>query len=116
MLTNRYSPLLLSLLLLSACANKPQPQPQTNNTNPAGAVATPSASNTPRVDRPQLVGLIKNVSIYPVPGQSANVAVSLVVQVSNSGVATNASDWRLEVTSNKRSFSAGLEPVHVNGV
>jgi hypothetical protein len=60
--------------------------------------------------------VIKNVSIYPVPGQSGNVAVSLVVAVSNSGVPTSATGWTLEVSSKERSFSSGLEPVHVNGV
>jgi len=109
--------LLLSISLLSACADKrqsnsanTQPIPATNQ--PASATTSPA--DVSRADRPLLFGLVKNVSIYPVPGQSGNVAVSLVISVSNSGVSTNASDWKLEVSSTKRSFSS--EPVHVNGV
>ena len=108
---------LLSISFLSACANKPQSN--SANTQPLQAAnpptnATTSSADVPRVDRPLLFGLIRNVSIYPVPGQSGNSAVSLVISVSNSGVSTYASEWKLEVSSAKRSFSS--EPVHVNGV
>jgi len=109
--------LLLSISFLSACSNKPQSNSANTQplqaANPTANATTPPA-DVPRVDRPLLFGLIRNVSIYPVPGQSGNSAVSLVISVSNSGVSTYASEWKLEVSSAKRSFSS--EPVHVNGV
>ena len=109
--------LLLSISFLSACANKSQSN--SANTKQAQATNQPAKSssspnNPSRPDRPLLFGLIRNVSIYPVPGQSGNSAVSLVISVSNSGVSTYASEWKLEVSSATRSFSS--EPVHVNGV
>jgi hypothetical protein len=112
MTVSRKALLLFFVSCFSACADKPQ----NNNANPTPVQAVASPTSTPRVDRPQLVGLIKNVSIYPVPGQPNNAALSLVVTISNSGVVTNASDFKLEVTANKRSFSSGIDPVHVNGV
>jgi len=114
MTVSRKALLLFVVSCFSACADKPQ----NNNTNttatPVQAIASPTS--TPRVDRPQLSGVIKNVSIYPVPGQPSHAAVSLVVSLSNAGVATSASDFKLEVSSIKRSFSSGIDPVHVNGV
>jgi hypothetical protein len=108
--------ILLLSFFLSACSNKPQssnenPQPVQSSNQPASASSPASVS---RIERPQLFALIKNMSIYPVPGRSGDVAISFVMSVSNSAVSTSASDWKIEVKSGKRIFSS--EPVHVNGV
>lgn len=61
-------------------------------------------------------GVIKNVSLYPVPGQKDNLAISLVVSVENTGSTSLASGWRLEVSSTNVAGTSSLEPVRVNGV
>ena len=68
------------------------------------------------VEKSAFAGLIKNVSLYPVPGSSGDLAISLVVSISNSGAPDRAQDWTLEVSSPSAGVPTGLEPVHVNGV
>jgi uncharacterized protein YcfL len=88
--TQRLCLIVLVLLALvgPACSSK-QPS-STANTQPSIAnTNSPSQTNTssaPKLDeKPAFVGLIKNVSIYPVPGQQENLAISLVVAVKNAG-------------------------------
>jgi hypothetical protein len=54
--------------------------------------------------------------MYPVPNHRQDLAVSLVVIVSNSGSASPAEGWSLEVNSANQRVPIFLEPVHVNGI
>jgi hypothetical protein len=54
--------------------------------------------------------------MYPVPNHREDLAVTLVVIVSNSGSASGAEGWHLEVNSRSRRVPTVLEPVHVNGI
>lgn len=88
-----------------SCQTKPTP-PQTSNIS---SVPTPTAET-----RPMLAAVVKSVSLYPVPGQAGNLAISLVVSVSNSALPSTASNWNVEVFSGVQSETR--EPVRVNGV
>jgi len=79
---------------------------------------TPTATepNKSVVETSAFAGLIKNVSLYPVPGRSGDLAISLVVSIRNSGAPYRAHDWTLEVSTPSAGVPTGLEPVHVNGV
>jgi hypothetical protein len=104
-------PLLLALVL-AGCQRKPAPE--TNSASP-----TPASTETatqPAVEKPSLSGKIENISLYPVPNNRANLAISVVVSVSNSGPAANALDWTLAVNTPGRRDLRGMQPVHVNGV
>ena len=78
--------------------------------------STPIEQTKPNADKPSLTGLIKNVSLYPVPGRRDDLAISLVVSLHNAGLANRADGWNLEVNSPTPGVPTGLEPVHVNGV
>jgi len=94
--------LCLGLLVFQSC----QPgRPSVSNSNTNSAVGGPLFS-----------GVIKNVSMYPVPGQPDNLAISLVVSVENVGADSVARGWSLEVSSPNNQNSKQLEPVRVNGV
>jgi len=97
--------LCLGLLVLQSCQ---QSQPSVSNST------VPSAPQP--VARPLLSGVIKNVSMYPVPGQPDNLAISLVVAVENVGADSVANGWSLEVSAPKIQNLKQLEPVRVNGV
>ena len=97
--------LCLGLLLLQSCQAGQPSVPKSN---------TPSAVQP--VARPLLSGVIKNVSMYPVPGQPDNLAISLVVSVENVGTDSVAKGWGLEVSSPSIQNPKRLEPVRVNGV
>jgi hypothetical protein len=60
--------------------------------------------------------VIENVSLYPVPNNRQDLAVSLVVSMNNSGPASTAKAWTLEIDSPDPTVPSGLTPVHVNGV
>src|SRR3982074_3200166 len=51
------------------------------------------------IEKPSLAGRIENVSMYPVPNRPADLAVSLVVSVTNAGPPSTAQAWNLEVNS-----------------
>lgn len=74
------------------------------------------SETTPAVPGPSFKAFIQNVSIYSVPNNRQDLAVSLVVSVVNSGEPTTLRSWMLEVDSQDPSLPSGLEPVHVNGV
>jgi hypothetical protein len=87
--------------------------PGPNGTTPQ--TSSPGLSK-PKADKPVLAGLIKNVSLYPVPGRSNDLAISLVVSIRNSGGPDRPDGWKLEVNSPTAGVPTGLEPVHINGV
>ena len=62
-----------------------------------------------------LIARIDTVSIYPVPGNTRDSAVSLMVSVGNAGFESTVQRWSLEVTSLGQTFNA-VGPVHINGV
>lgn len=110
--SSRFLVLVLLALVLNGCKNKPAPE--TNSASPAPA--NTEAAKQPAVEKPSLSGQIENLSLYPVPNNRGNLAVSLVVSVSNTGASSNAQDWTLAVNTPGRQDLRGLQPVHVNGV
>ncbi len=102
--------LALTSLVLAGCKNGPAPQ--TNSSPPANtATATPAT-----VEKRALSGKVDSVSLYPVPNNPQNLAISVVVSVSNSGPATHAVEWTLAVNTPGSRDLRGIQPVHVNGV
>ena len=61
-------------------------------------------------------GRIDNVSIYPAPNRLEDLAVTLVVSVSNAGSPSIAKGWNVEINSASRRVPTVLEPVHVTGL
>ena len=51
----------------------------------------------PAGERPMLIARIDTVSIYPVPGNPQDSAVSLMVSVGNAGFPSTVQGWSLEV-------------------
>ena len=62
-----------------------------------------------------LIARIDTVSIYPVPNNTQDSAVSLMVSVGNTGFPSTVQGWSLEVSSLGQTFTA-VGPVHINGV
>ena len=94
---------------LSACQGKPAE-------NTTSTSQSPTQTGTPASARPLLAGRIDNVSLYPVPNNASDLAISLVVSVTNAGEPTVAQNWRLEVNSPGGQEPIVVEPVHVAGV
>jgi hypothetical protein len=110
-----WRPFIVLALLTVVCAGcQTSRTPETNSASTAPA-NTEAAKQT-AVEKPSLSGKIENISLYPVPNNRANLAVSLVVSVSNTGTSSNAQDWTLAVKTPGRYDLRGLQPVHVNGV
>ena len=65
---------------------------------------------------PSLSGRIANLSIYPVPNNTKNVALTVFMSVKNVGSPTVAQNWKLVVAKSGREEPRELQPVHVNGV
>ena len=108
-----------ALLGLVFVGCKPSPTPQINSASPAQANAAASnaeAANPPALEKPSFSGRIVNLSLYPVPNNRENLAVSVVVSVDNSGSTGNAQDWTLAVNTPGHRDLRGVQPVHVNGV
>jgi hypothetical protein len=97
--------------LCIACSHSGQTNTNSTVTRSSSPESTKAAEN-----KSALAGLIKNVSLYPVPGRSNDLAISLVVLVHNSGAPDHPDHWTLEVISPTAGIPTGLEPVHVNGV
>jgi len=93
--------------------NDSEPAAQTNAATSA-TKSTPAPEPTP--ERPSLSCAVQDLSLYPVPNNRENLAVSLVVSVHNSGAPTMVQDWKLAIQSPSRTDLGSLEPVHVNGV
>ena len=87
----------------------------TNSNSAVTQASSPELSKAAE-NKPAFAGLIKNISLYPVPGRSSDLAISLVVTVRNSGAADHPDHWTLEVNSPTAGIPTGMEPVHVNGV
>jgi hypothetical protein len=108
------------MLALAGC-QKAQPVVGTNppaQRSPTVERPTPPADERPMPpagDRPMLIARIETVSIYPVPGNTHDWAVSLMVAVGNAGFPSTVQGWSLEVTSPGQTFKA-VGPVHINGV
>jgi len=102
---------LVTPLVLTACSGATSQ----GTTSPATQSPSPQESK-PTGDKPSLAGLVKNVSLYPVPGRRDDLAISLVVSLHNAGLANHADGWSLEVNSAAPGVPTGLEPVHVNGI
>lgn len=103
-------------LLISLAGCQSSRTPETNSANPSPAQTNSQTAQPPAAEKPSLSGTIGNLSIYPVPNNRENLAISLVVSVSNSGVPDNAKDWTLALNTPGRRDLRGIQPVHVNGV
>jgi len=101
------------LLVLAIAGCKSRQSTETNSAR-AGEANTQPANQSG--EKPAFAGKIENLSLYPVPNRSENLAVSLVVSVTNDGAAGNANDWTMAVYAPGRFDLRGLQPVHVNGV
>jgi hypothetical protein len=99
-------------LVLGGCRTS---QPLEVKTDPALPTNSQPGSKVV-IEKPSLTGRIDNVSMYPVPNRPQDLAVSLVVSITNTGSPTTAQGWNLEVNSPGRSTPTPLEPVHVNGL
>jgi hypothetical protein len=102
----------LAVAGLSVACSGPGP---TNTNGTVTQTSSPEPSKA-SANRPAFGGVIKNVSLYPVPGRQNDLAISLVVAVRNSGDPDHPDHWTLEVNSPTSGVPKGLEPVHVNGV
>ena len=100
---------MISLALLVGLCGCRSSQP-----NEVATRAVPQSSPSPMT--PSFKAVIENVSLYPVPNNREDLAVSLVVSMNNSGEASTAKSWTLEIDSQDPSVPSGLTPVHVNGV
>jgi len=90
-------------------------QPPELKTEPALPTNSQPDSRTV-TEKPSLAGRIDNVSMYAVPNSPKDLAISLVVSITNTGSPTTAQGWNLEVSSPGRSTPTALAPVHVNGL
>jgi hypothetical protein len=92
----------------------------TQQTNRIATRAVPQSSahveTKAAVPAASFKAVIENVSLYPVPSNRQDLAVSLVVSMNNSGEASTAKAWTLEIDSPDPTVPSGLTPVHVNGV
>jgi hypothetical protein len=98
-------------LVLSGCRTsqplevKTDPALQTNSQPDSGVV----------IEKTSLTGRIDNVSMYPVPNSPEDLALSLVVSITNTGAPSTTQGWNLELNSPSRPAPTLLKPVHVNG-
>jgi hypothetical protein len=105
--------LAILLLVLAFAGCRSRQGTETNSARPSETNTQPSNQSA---EKPAFAGKIENLSLYPVPNRPENLAVSLVVSVTNDGAAGNAGDWTLAVYAPGRFDLRGLQPVHVNGV
>jgi len=105
---------LITLVIAALCIGCSHSGPA-NPSSPVNQSSSPELTKTGE-NKPALAGVIKNVSLYPVPGRSNDLAISLVVTIRNSGAADHPDHWTLEVNSPTAGIPTGMEPVYVNGV
>jgi len=111
--TRRCKFAVLILLVAFGGCHKGQEPAQTNAGPTSQTETRPEAIVVP--EKPAFEGQIEHVSMYPVPNRREDLAVSLVVTVRNSGLASVAQDWNLEVSSPGRRFPTVVQPVHISG-
>src|SRR4051794_4340205 len=102
------SPKLLIIALLITSAGCQSRKPGTNSASPSPAQTTGDAAKQSATEKPSLSGNIDNLSIYPVPNNRENLAISVVVSVSNAGAPGNAKDWTLAVNTPGRRDLRGI--------
>jgi len=108
--------LILLVGLISSCSK--------NEATTSSSVNTATTSNTsnsaPVAKAPAegsaFRGVIRNVSLYPVPGHSEDLAMTLVVTIKNSGGPSVLQQWKLDVNSTSKGVPTGVDAVHVSGV
>jgi hypothetical protein len=108
-----FVPTLSIMVLAGACRTSP---PSEIKTDPSAKTESNSKVAEQPAERPLFSGRIENVSMYPVPNKREDLAISLVVSITNAGSSSVAQGWNLEVSSPSRGVPASLEPVHVNGL
>jgi hypothetical protein len=104
------------VLLIGLAGCQSSRTPNTNSASPSPGQTNNEAGKQTAAQTPSLTGKIDNLSLYPVPNNRENLAISVVVSVSNSGAPDNAKDWTLAVNTPGRRDLRGIQPVHVNGV
>jgi hypothetical protein len=82
------------LLVLAFAGCRSRQSTETNSPRPGETKTQPPIQSA---EKPAFAGKIENLSLYPVPNRPENLAVSLVVSVSNDGAAGNANDWTMAV-------------------
>lgn len=112
------SAIVVFLILVSAgCRKERAPE---NRSEPAsqqrGQPTNVAAPSGPTPEKPSLSCQVENVSLYPVPNNPDNLAISIIVVVRNSGAPSTAQDWKLTVQLPNRTDLDSLDAVHVNGV
>src|SRR5258705_8873486 len=99
------------MLALAGC-QRTQPVAETNpsaQSSPTVQRPSPPVGERPTLpagERPMLIARIDTVSIYPVPGNAKDAAVSLIVSIGNAGFPSTVQGWSLEVTSPGQTFTA----------
>jgi hypothetical protein len=100
-------------LFLGGCRTS---QPAEVRTDPALPTnSEPNSNSKVVIEKTSLTGRIDNVSMYPVPNSPEDLALSLVVSITNTGAPTTTQGWNLELNSPSRPAPTVLKPVHVNG-
>lgn len=103
--------------MICGCRNTPAPVTNSSATpQPTTARSNESPANQIPLSPPSLSGDIANLSIYPVPNNARNVALTVFMSVKNVGSPTTAQNWKLVLATSGREEPRELQPVHVNGV
>ena len=106
----------ISVGILCGCRNTAAPVTSSSATaQPTNTQSNESPSKQIPLTPPFLSGDIANLSIYPVPNNSRNVALTVFMSVKNVGSPTVAQNWKLVLASGSEE-PRELRPVHVNGV
>lgn len=108
--------LAITVAILSGCRNTAAPVTNSSATaQPTNTRSNEPPSNQIPLTPPFLSGNIANLSIYPVPNNTRNVALTVFISVKNVGSPTVAKNWKLVMASGGEE-PRELQPVHVNGV
>jgi hypothetical protein len=87
-----------------------------NNGSSSATTASPEASSPRPAAKSAFVGLIRNISVYRVPNNQKDMAISMFVSLKNEGASSTARAWTLEVSGPGQALPSGLEAIHVNGI
>lgn len=113
-LTSRLSLTVLAVVALALAGCRTSQPPEVKTNLPVQTNSQPDASTV--AEKPSLAGRIENISMYPVPNRPEDLAVSLVVSITNAGPPSIAQGWSLEVSSPGLATPIAVEAVHVNGI